>query len=71
MTATRSGSCRGCHGPISKGDPIFYTQEDGAWHWDCFEAIPISDERKRWADQWAGIVGLPAVFEEKEKEWSF
>ena len=37
MLATRAGECRGCQQDFEVGVPIFWSRDEGAWHWACWE----------------------------------
>lgn len=69
MQALRAGTCRGCRKPFERGTPIFFHPEEGAWHWDCFEAQP----QPRWVIDLASKLNYrpTTVFEDNEKDWSF
>lgn len=51
MQSKFSGSCRGCSKSYPEGTDIYWSKEDGGWHWHCFENRPPGPEAFALADR--------------------
>jgi hypothetical protein len=51
MISKFPGRCRGCSKPYDEGTDIYWTKEEGGWHWNCWENRKPGPESFRLADE--------------------
>lgn len=51
MISKFNGKRKGCSKPYAEGDDIYWSKEDGPWHWECWENPAPSPEAHALAER--------------------
>jgi hypothetical protein len=46
-----NGRCKGCGKAYTEGTDIYWTKEDGGWHWECRDSGAATPEAHALADR--------------------